>query len=46
MKQFLYVLIGLCMLLFLARAVPSGMISEEAQERYVEESGSDEYDFL
>lgn len=36
-RRILGVVLLLCMLLGLAAAVPSGIISEEAQDRYMEE---------
>ena len=45
-KNALLTLLALLMLTGIACAVPSGYITEEAQESYTENFGSDEFDFL
>ncbi len=47
MKRNLLLVLILCILLIgFARAIPSGTITPEAQERYLNEGIDEEYDFL
>ncbi len=45
-KNILLALLTLAMLCGLALAVPSGQLTQEAHDAYIEQSTDDEYDFL